>query len=284
MRIFATFIVLAGSAMAQPAFDVASVKPDASETGVDRINISRGSLIIRNVSLRRLISQAYGIPDSREYLLAGPDWLDSERFDISAKYPLATPDPDVLLMLQGLLTERFDLAVLACHSDQALSLLTDASERERDILGAVTYQPNEAVLHTDAGLLPTRRAAWAAWNAFIARDRDAPCTVSYCMNLLQGLDSPEPFVVTLNRTHAIDPAKVLRRMQYHHPVYTHAAVAAQRRRAEIQGVNRTWFAGAYWGWGFHEDGMRSAVEVATAFGIRWGIHAAAPDQVAGKAA
>ena len=111
VRIFATLIVLAGSAMAQPAFDVASVKPDPSETGVDRIDISKGNLIIQNVSLRRLISRAYGIPDSREYLLAGPDWLDSERFDISAKYPLATPDPDVLLMLRRLLGERFNLAI-----------------------------------------------------------------------------------------------------------------------------------------------------------------------------
>lgn len=181
-------------------------------------------------------------------------------------------------------TERFDHAVLACHSDQALSLLTDASERERDILGAIAYQPNEAVLHTDPTLLPSRRAAWAAWNAFIPRDRDAPCTVSYCMNLLQRLDSPEPFVVTLNRSQAIDPAKVLRRMQYHHPVYTHRSVTAQRRRAEISGVNRTWFAGAYWGWGFHEDGIRSAVDVAAGFGIRWGVPAATSGQAAGNAA
>lgn len=181
-------------------------------------------------------------------------------------------------------TNRFDHVVLACHSDQALSLLTDSSERERDILGAIAYQANEAVLHTDATLLPTRRAAWAAWNAFISRDRDAPSTVSYCMNLLQRLESPEPFIVTLNRTHAIDPAKVLRRMQYHHPVYTHASVAAQRRRAEIQGVNGTWFAGAYWGWGFHEDGLRSAVDVAAAFGIRWGVPAATPDPIAAEAA
>jgi uncharacterized protein len=180
--------------------------------------------------------------------------------------------------------ERFDHAVLACHSDQALSLLTDASQREREILGAITYQPNEVVLHTDPTLLPTRRRAWAAWNAFIPRESDAPCTVSYCMNLLQRLDSPEPFVVTLNRTAAIDPAKVLQRMQYHHPVYTHASVAAQRRRAEIQGVNRTWFAGAYWGWGFHEDGMRSAVDVAAAFGIHWGVPRAIPEQPLGKAA
>ena len=165
--------------------------------------------------------------------------------------------------------ERFDQAVLACHSDQALALLADASEVERDVLGAITYQDNDVVLHTDASLLPRNRKAWAAWNASVPRDVGAPCTVSYCMNLLQGIRSPEPFVVTLNRSNAIDPAKVLRRMHYHHPVYTHAAVAAQRRKADIQGVNRTWFAGAYWGFGFHEDGMRSGVEVARALGVAW---------------
>jgi predicted NAD/FAD-binding protein len=171
-------------------------------------------------------------------------------------------------------SERHDQVVLACHSDQALALLADAGERERAILGAIPYQPNDVVLHTDATLLPRRRKAWAAWNAFIPREPGAPCTVSYCMNLLQGIDAPEPFVVTLNRSEAIDPARVLRRMRYHHPVYTHASVAAQRRKAEIQGVNRTWFAGAYWGWGFHEDGMRSAVDVAAALDVRW--PAAAP--------
>ncbi|MFZ5606713.1 MAG: NAD(P)/FAD-dependent oxidoreductase [Pseudomonadota bacterium] len=165
--------------------------------------------------------------------------------------------------------ERFDQVVLACHSDQALALLADASAGERDILGAIPYQRNEVVLHTDARLLPTRRKAWAAWNAHVPAEPEVACTVSYCMNLLQGLRSPEPFVVTLNRSEAIDPAKVLRRLTYHHPVYTPLAVAAQRRRAQIQGVNRTWFAGAYWGWGFHEDGMRSAVEVARALGVAW---------------
>jgi hypothetical protein len=172
--------------------------------------------------------------------------------------------------------ERFDHVILACHSDQALSLLADATDSERPILGAMPYQPNEAVLHTDARLLPRRRYAWAAWNAFIPRGADAPCTVSYCMNLLQRLESREPFIVTLNPAEAIDPTKIIRRMRYHHPIYTHAAVAAQRRRAEIQGVRRTWFAGAYWGWGFHEDGMRSAVDVARAFGVRWNVEAASP--------
>lgn len=173
--------------------------------------------------------------------------------------------------------ERFDHIVLACHSDQALALLADADQRERDILGAIQYQANEVVLHTDAMLLPHSRKAWAAWNAWIPCEPDAPCTVSYCMNLLQGLRTREPLVVTLNRTDAVDPARILRRMRYTHPVYTHASVAAQARKAEIQGRRRTWFAGAWWGWGFHEDGMRSAVEVAAALGVSWvPQHAAAP--------
>ncbi|QQP97166.1 NAD(P)/FAD-dependent oxidoreductase [Lysobacter enzymogenes] len=178
--------------------------------------------------------------------------------------------------------ERFDHAVMACHSDQALALLEDADPRERDILGAIGYQTNEAVLHTDARLLPRRRKAWAAWNAYVPADPGAGCTVSYCMNLLQGLDAPEPVVVTLNRSADIDPAKVLARMRYAHPVHDPAAVAAQQRKAQIQGRRRTWFAGAYWGWGFHEDGMRSAVEVAQGLGAASGARfALAPHLDAG---
>ena len=171
--------------------------------------------------------------------------------------------------------EHFDQLVLACHSDQALALLRDADDREHAILGAMPYQANDTVLHTDASVLPRRRQAWAAWNAWLPRDPREACTVSYCMNLLQGIESPEPFVVTHNRTAAIDPDKVLARMRYHHPLYSHASVAAQKRKVEIQGKRRTWFAGAYWGWGFHEDGMRSAVEVAAALGVRWPDNAAA---------
>jgi predicted NAD/FAD-binding protein len=164
--------------------------------------------------------------------------------------------------------ERFDHLVLACHSDQALALLADADSAERAILGAIPYQANEVVLHTDARLLPRNRKAWAAWNAHVPSTPDENCTVSYCMNLLQGLDSPEPLVVTLNRGDAVDAGKVLRRLQYAHPVYTHASVAARARKPEIQGRRRTWFAGAYWGWGFHEDGMRSAQDVVDAFAQR----------------
>lgn len=165
--------------------------------------------------------------------------------------------------------ERYDHVILACHSDQALALLADASDGERAILGAMPYQLNDTVLHTDARLLPRRRRAWAAWNALVPADDSGECTVSYCMNLLQSLPAPQPLVVTLNRTAQIAPDKILKRMRYQHPVYSPASVAAQARKAQIQGVNRTWFAGAYWGWGFHEDGMRSAVEVARALGTCW---------------
>ena len=160
--------------------------------------------------------------------------------------------------------EHFDQVILACHSNQALAMLADAGDAEREILGAMPYQANDVVLHTDASLLPRRRKAWAAWNAYIPASPRQACTVSYCMNLLQGIESPEPFVVTLNRSQDIDPAKILRRMHYEHPVYTLSSVAAQERKHEIQGHRHTWYAGAYWGWGFHEDGMRSAAEVCKA--------------------
>ena len=157
--------------------------------------------------------------------------------------------------------EGFDEVILACHSDQALALLTDADRIEQEVLGAIGYQSNEVVLHTDASLLPRERKAWAAWNAYVPRDRAAPCSVSYCMNLLQDLPGDTPLVVTLNRSEAIDPAKVLRTLRYAHPVHTHAAIRAQQRWGELQGRRHTWFAGAYWGWGFHEDGIRSARRV-----------------------
>lgn len=159
----------------------------------------------------------------------------------------------------------FDDVVLACHSDEALALLRDADHREREVLGAIRYQRNEVVLHTDERLLPRDRKAWAAWNAHVPATPADACTVSYWMNLLQGLDTPRPLVVTLNRSEAVRPDRVLRRMEYAHPVHEHAMVRAQARRHEIQGRRRTWFAGAYWGWGFHEDGIRSARELVDAF-------------------
>lgn len=165
--------------------------------------------------------------------------------------------------------EHFDQVVLACHSDQALALLADPSTHETEVLGAIRYQANDTVLHTDTRLLPRNRAAWAAWNAHIPATPDPHCTVSYCMNQLQSIQAPVDFIVSLNCSERIDPAKVLARRAYHHPVYSHAMVSAQQRRGEISGQRRTWYCGAYWGFGFHEDGLRSAVDVATALGCGW---------------
>lgn len=157
--------------------------------------------------------------------------------------------------------QQYDHLILACHSDQALHLLQDASANETEILGAMTFQENDVVLHTDAGLMPKHPKAWASWNALKLSETQARCTVTYYMNMLQNIAAPEPLLVTLNCTDRIDPAKILQQRSYHHPVYNPASLAAQKRRAEINGRNNTWYAGAYWGWGFHEDGAKSAQEV-----------------------
>ena len=155
--------------------------------------------------------------------------------------------------------ERFDGVILACHSDQALGLLADPSPLEKDILGAIRYQRNEAVLHTDRSLLPRRRLAWAAWNYHLLPTPPDRAVVTYHMNRLQGLAAPCEFCVTLNHTAAIHPATILKRITYHHPLYTPEAIAAQQRHGEINGKNRTFYCGAYWGFGFHEDGVTSAM-------------------------
>ena len=165
-------------------------------------------------------------------------------------------------------TERFDQVVFATHGDQALRLLADASPLEREVLGAFRCQKNIAVLHTDASLLPRHRRAWASWNYHLPREPLGEVAVTYQMNILQGIQSPEPFCVTLNREDAIRPDKVLQKFVYEHPIYSQEAVAAQRRHSEISGINRTHFCGAYWGYGFHEDGVKSGLAVASALGVQ----------------
>jgi len=153
--------------------------------------------------------------------------------------------------------EHFDQVVLACHSDQALALLEQPTPQEQEILGAFPYQENEAVLHTDAALLPRNPRARAAWN-YHAPDSDQDrVALTYDMNVLQSIQSQRPLLVTLNRDD-IEPSQVLQTFTYHHPVYLPAGVAAQKRRREISGVNRTLYCGAYWRYGFHEDGVVSA--------------------------
>ena len=154
----------------------------------------------------------------------------------------------------------YDKVFICCHSDQALALLTQPSAAETEILGAIRYQPNDVVLHSDARLMPTHPKAWASWNALQGSEASDRCTVTYCMNRLQNLRAPVDFLVTLNATQLIDPDKVWVKRRYHHPIYDHACVQAQARRQEINGARHTYYCGAYWGWGFHEDGARSAIE------------------------
>ena len=192
-----------------------------------------------------------------------------ERLRLQTPVDTVTRHPDhVLVKPRGGDPERFDEVVLATHSDQALALLADAGDREHEILGAIPYQPNEAVLHTDIRLLPQRRRAWASWNYHLLPEPKPATTVTYHMNRLQSLRAEREFCLTLNHTEAIDPAHVIRTIPYAHPVYTAAGVKAQARVGEIDGDNRTHFCGAYWGWGFHEDGVVSALRVGERFGAR----------------
>ncbi len=163
-------------------------------------------------------------------------------------------------------TEWFDEVIFACHSDQALAMLEDPSESEQQILSNLGYQANEVILHTDTRLLPKRKAAWASWNYWLrgeqGQDSRLP-SLTYNMNILQHIDAPQTFCVSLNSSEHIDPNKILRSFVYDHPVFTEQSIKAQQRKAEISGVNHTWFCGAYWHNGFHEDGVRSALDVVT---------------------
>lgn len=160
--------------------------------------------------------------------------------------------------------ELFDYVFFACHSDQALGLLSDPTKNEREVLGAIRYQSNEAVLHTDESLMPRRKRAWAAWNYHLPTDSSRHVAVTYNMNILQGLASQKQYLVTLNGDQDIDADKVIQRVHYEHPIYSREAVAAQRRQAEINN-DRTFFCGAYWRSGFHEDGVVSAIDAVAHF-------------------
>lgn len=156
--------------------------------------------------------------------------------------------------------QPFDAVVMACHSDQALALLDDPSTAEREVLGAIRYQRNLAVVHSDPTVMPRQRRAWSSWNAVVDAEGPRTCRVTYWMNRLQSLDGPTPFFVTLNPDRQLADAWSER--EYAHPVFTSQARAAQKRRDEIQGVRNTYYCGAYWGWGFHEDGFVSGLEAA----------------------
>ena len=176
-------------------------------------------------------------------------------------------DGGVLIALEGA-EERFDEVVVATHSDQALAMLAAPTELEQRLLGAIPYARNEAVLHTDTAIMPKRRAAWASWNYHLVDRAGGSSTLTYDMNRLQSLETDEQYLVTLNRTEAIDPDKIIKVIDYAHPVYTTEGLAAQARWSEISGTDRVHYCGAYWRWGFHEDGAWSALRVSEMLGGR----------------
>jgi predicted NAD/FAD-binding protein len=163
-------------------------------------------------------------------------------------------------------TARFDAVIIATHSDQALAMLADPTPLEQELLGAIPYQPNSAVLHTDTSFMPRTRRAWASWNYHVASGAEQAASVSYNMNMLQSIPAPPDFIVTLNSDTALSPEKHIVSIEYHHPVFTAEGVRAQEHHDEINGVCRTYYCGAYWRYGFHEDGVVSAIRVCKHFG------------------
>ncbi|MGF1723570.1 NAD(P)/FAD-dependent oxidoreductase [Photobacterium nomapromontoriensis] len=211
----------------------------------------------------------YVIPGgSREYVtrLIEP-FKDSIRLSTPVK-SIRRSHGKVIVTAQGV-SEIYDHAILACHSDQALALLADPTLDEAAVLGAMTYQNNEVVLHTDEAMLPREKKAWAAWNYHLGKEIDGQrdhklASLTYNMNILQGISSPETFCVTLNQTDQINSQKILRRFNYDHPVFTTSSLLAQQQRHRINGKPNTWFCGAYWYNGFHEDGVRSGLDIVEA--------------------
>jgi len=235
---------------------------------------------------------------SRTYLPALTEsFRDSIRTDVSISKIQRTNDHvDVEYKIhrdsipeQTAYKERFDAIVFATHSDQALELLDDATETETDILSAIPYRSNEVVLHTDASRLPWRERAWSSWNYRLSKDADTRESslpkLTYSMNILQGIESDTVFCVSLNQTEDIDQSKILGIYNYSHPVFTAEGVEAQARREEISGANNTWFCGAYWANGFHEDGVTSALDVVSsisALSVDAQLIVASDDGVASK--
>ena len=214
--------------------------------------------------------QWYVVPGgSREYIRRMMQ-LIGQQMQVYLNTPVTriTRDADGVTLESSRGMERYDQVIFACHSDQASELLSDASPQESEMLAGVPYRANEVVLHTDTRLLPKARAAWASWNYCLndseKGDEQLGASVTYNMNILQGIKSAHTFCVSLNPTQAIDPAKVLGRFEYHHPQFGPECLRTQQQRLLLNGTNRTWFCGAWSYNGFHEDGIRSALDVTVA--------------------
>jgi len=192
----------------------------------------------------------------------------AERIHLNTPIQKVERRDDGVTLYSGDQSFEFDQVIFACHSDQALKMLHEPTPLESDILGALPFQKNDVVLHTDTRLMPKRHLAWASWNYHIPQRKSETAMVTYNMNMLQNFhDAPETLLVTLNRSQEIDPDKIIEQYQYAHPVFTLDGVAAQKRHHEISGHNRSHFCGAYWFNGFHEDGVKSALRVVESFGI-----------------
>lgn len=211
--------------------------------------------------------QVRGRPPWRTVTGGSVRYIEAMRPRLDAEVRLASPVRAVTRIDDGVrircdaTDETFDEVVIACHSDQALALLTDPSPQEEAVLGAIRYQENLATVHSDISVMPARKAAWSSWNARVTGHGVAASQVTYWMNRLQSLESRTPWLVSLNLDDRIDPARVHARRRYAHPVYTPDTLRAQSRWAAISGQRQTHYCGAYWGWGFHEDGVQSALRV-----------------------
>ena len=161
----------------------------------------------------------------------------------------------------------FDKVIFATHSDQALALLNEPSENEKAVLEALPYQKNTAIVHTDESLMPKNKTTWSSWNYLLSGDLKKPVTLTYNMNILQSLQAKPDFLVTLNSLNEINPSKIIKKIDYAHPLFTVDGINAQKKKSQISGHNNTYYCGAYWGNGFHEDGVNSALEVCKAFGV-----------------
>lgn len=195
--------------------------------------------------------------------LTGPKFLERKIIKIRRQ------SGKILLRDSQGIVEEFDKVVLACHSDQALQLLEQPSPDEQQVLSALPYQDNSVVLHTDTSLLPRRKLGWAAWNYRITNQPDNLVALTYNMNILQNFSSDKTFCVSLNQDQQIDPKKIIERYTYAHPCFSHEGIDAQAKHSLINGVNNTYYCGAYWSNGFHEDGVNSAIAVAKALNINF---------------
>ena len=165
----------------------------------------------------------------------------------------------IAIHFSNTITEHFDHLIMACHSDEALNLLAKPTNKEIETLGKINYQANEAVLHTDSSIMPNNKQAWSSWNYLLPKTRTDNAKVTYYMNLLQPLNTHQDYFVTLNLSNRIDENKIIRKIAYQHPVFDRAAIRAQSNKSLINGEHNTWYCGAYWRHGFHEDGVWSAL-------------------------